>query len=187
MAFFSKKQKQVDTSSHLEDGVKQDNQVLISEHKKIKNDIEYLENQYTPYFLKSLIQDFEEYKNRINNKDVSPSLCWKMTNSDNKSCTFEKTPLGKTASWHDKLELSISHNGEINEKFILESIRATSKGNSVRLNASQFKDIVFRYILTISVLKSKNRFEETKESFNFMLKVIGTETHRDVKIDEILK
>jgi len=180
MALFRKK------SQLPEDEIKRNNKRLISENKKIKEDIEYLESQYTPYFLSSLTQDFEDFDKKINGIGGSSNMAWKISNIERTIFQLEKT-LSNNSSYGERLKLDITHNGKMDDGFVISSIKATSNGNTITLDATQFKDIIFKYILTKAIRMSKGELQQSKSSFNFMLKVIGTDTHRDVKIDEILK
>jgi len=168
------------TNKNIEDGSKK----LISDFKKIKSDIKYLEENHSTFILKSLIADIENFST-TNNK------CWKFSDYRENSACLEKY-LSTSSRYNNLIRLKINHNNCIGERFRISSIEAILQGDSyseknIKLNTKDFRDIILQYFLCRQIIKSRESLDSTKKSFDLLSKIIGKDVYRDSKIEEILK
>jgi len=167
----------------------------LETYKSVDSNIEYLKSQYSTYILKSLIADFDKYKASLE-KEVDPDKSgWHITESryDSFELSKFKPSAGTTGTSHSfraskALKIRISHKviNFIRDGFKPEYITLTSHSTSVDLSEFEFKEILYKYILAYKLKEKEKDLEQTKNSFEYMIKVIGTDVYRDTKIDDIL-
>lgn len=167
--------------------IKKESHLLYDENKKINSDIKYLEKEYSNYLLSSLSSEYESYKTSLDKSksvslDVSDCTHWVITDYLTSSFKLKKTPDKSKTYKYISINIDFDYSDEVLK---LKSARLSSP-IYFDLKIDSFEEIISKYFLSRVIKKSKDNLSVTKGSFENLLSLIGKDTHRDIKIEEIL-
>lgn len=152
----------------------------ISKYKNIESDIKYLDSQLDDHVLNSLKSDF----------GIDSPDSWKATMNYDKNSTLLKSVIVKEGTRETRryLRIEVSHSSDLINDFEVTKVELNINGGKyAKLDPKKFRNIILDYLM-VGQLKSINRkLDETKESYNCMMEIIGKSTVRDKKIEDIFK
>lgn len=154
---------------------------ILDEYLGAKKDIQYLEDKYDDYILRSLTFEFDMYKQYLDSNyptvDASKGF-WMINNIEYNKFTLTKNDSGL-------ITINISYEF-YQDEFKLEYLYAYVHGNSVSLDKKKFLDVIMGYFMYYKLKEIKASRESKKASFQKMVDIVGKDIKRDSIIDKIL-
>ena len=156
------------------------------EYKKINSDISYVESKFNKYVITSLESDMETFKNWLYNNFEQV----RQTSIDSKFwiiCGLESHKFGMhIGNRHSGLTIFVTYEWYENEV----NVKITDiRSNSIKLfeNDQKLKEIISKYFLLVKMASKKSESIKLNNQLGKAIDIIGKETIRDERIDELLK
>lgn len=171
--------------SRKENQEKEENQeipesdLLLNEFIKSKKYINQINSNYDDLVLKSLEEDFDDYKSTIDgNNDID---CWKIDGR----AQFDEFPLiKKSSNGILRLQIKYSFHEYTDYKFKIDNIYLSP--GTISLDREKLNDIIKKYILYYKVKHVKVEEKNIKENYDKVISVIGKDIRRDAILDKLL-
>lgn len=160
------------------------------EYLKISNDIKYVEGKFDSYITTSLINDFEMFKEETG-KDLHS--IYNSQNYQNRTRYWtirEFSPdnfeLIKYGEGHrDRILIYVKYDFFTGDGTLkIHHVRISGISNVVE--TKQLHEIISKYILFIKLEEKKRDNRNIQKELNNIIKIVGKETIRDQRIDDIL-
>ena len=154
------------------------------EYFKIASDVSYVKSQWDNYItnsLKSDIETFKEWSKRNPCKDDSNNKFW--TVIDIKSDKFRIMKCGDDRWSSIKLWIDYS----FDESTFSIKIEKVETSDVKLKQTKELTDVITKYISIVKINDKIRENNQSLNSFNEMVKIVGKDTVRDDRIDNILK
>ncbi len=176
---FGKKTENTDNKTE-----KKTSKSIFDQYLSAKKDIEYLEDKWDDFVLKSLEVEFDNYKEQVDrhypNLNYLSTNNWKIT-----ELKYDELTLKKSENNQD-ISIRVSYSFYNDEWELKYAFAKVGFGNSVDLDKEKFSDIIFQYLICWKLKEIEKERESKKESFQKMVDIIGKDVKRDHFIDLIL-
>ena len=161
---------------------------LLDEYLGAKKDIQYLEDKYDDYILRSLTFEFDMYKQYLDSNYPTMDALkgfWMINNIE-----YNKFILTKNDS-SGLITINVSYEfyqDEFKLEYLYAYVHGDSDvhGNSVSLDKKKFLDVIMGYFMYYKLKEIKASRENKKASFQKMVDIVGKDIKRDSIIDKIL-
>ena len=148
-----------------------------------------MNNQYQEYILKSLEYDYNDFLKYI--EETYPNHC---TNGYSKNMgiwhfdelKYNEFILIKGNSSRESIKITVKYSNYANNLEI-KSISSNISGDYTIMNIELFKDIIYKYHMSICIKDIQGERDQKRKSFQKMLDVVGKELKRDDMINRILE
>jgi len=160
------------------------------EYLKISNDIKYVEGKFDTYITTSLINDFEMFKEETG-KDLHS--IYNSQNYQNRTrywtireFRLDNFELIKYGEGHrDRILIYVKYDFFTGDGTLkIHQVRISGINNVV--DTKQLHEIISKYILFIKLEEKKRDNRNIQKELNNIIKIVGKETIRDQRIDDIL-
>lgn len=160
---------------------KPESKSLFDNYISTKKDIEYLEDKYDDFIVRSLELEFDQYKQYVDLHFPSTSndrTHWMFSEISHDEFTLKK----KDKNNNIKIRVSYSF---YQDEWELKYAHVSVDWNSTKLDEKKINDIIFQYFIYWQ-LKQVEKELTAKQSFQKMVDIIGKDVKRDSLIDQIL-
>ena len=155
---------------------------LFDTYISTKKEIDYLEDKYDDFIVRSLEVEFEQYKQYVDSHFPSTSgdrSHWMFSEIKHDEFTLNK----KDKNNDIKIRVSYSF---YQDKWELKYAHVNVDWNSTRLDERKINDIIFQYFIYWKLKQVEKERVSAKQSFQKMVDIIGKDVKRDSLIDQIL-
>ena len=155
---------------------------ILDSYLSAKKDIDYLEDKYDDFIVRSLEVEFEQYKQYVDSH--FPSTSGDRSHWMFSEIKYDEFTLNKKDKNSDiKIRVSYSF---YQDKWELKYAHVNVDWNSTRLDEKKINDIIFRYFIYWRLKEVEKKKLTSKQSFQKMVDIIGKDVKRDTLIDQIL-
>jgi len=154
------------------------------QYLQLNSDIKYLKSQWNTYIQKSLEDDLSLYQlfaeSSYPDKD-STNKYWTMTELGSSTFKLEKKSDIRWKSLRIRCHYTFDdENGKLNISDV------SCEGNDLK-NTKELIAILSKYFYLMKINNKKRDSNHARKSFDEMMKIVGKDTIRDARIDNILK
>ena len=165
------------------------------EYNKINSDISYVESQFNKYVIGSLESDLESFKSWIssNIKDVYTSSrtenpFWSIRDMQNDNFEIIKCESRQQSYSRGYVKLYVKYEWDDKEcNFNIKSISSYNSDININGDDRKLKEIISKYFFLVKMESKREQSNRVNSKLNEVIKIIGKETVRDNRIDELLK
>ena len=155
---------------------------LFNNYISTKKEIDYLEDKYDDFIVRSLELEFDQYKQYVDAHFPSTSgdeNHWMIS-----EIKYDEFTLKKRDKSNDiQVKVNYSFQGD---QWELKYAHVRVDWNSTRLDEKKVNDIIFRYFIYWKLKEVEKKKLTSKQSFQKMVDIIGKDVKRDTLIDQIL-
>ena len=155
---------------------------LFDTYISTKKEIDYLEDKYDDFIVRSLEVEFEQYKQYVDSHFPSTSgdrSHWLFSEIKHDEFTLKK----KDKNNDIKIRVGYSF---YQDKWELKHAYVNVDWNSTKLDEKKINDIIFQYFIYWKLKQVEKERVSAKQSFQKMVDIIGKDVKRDSLIDQIL-
>jgi hypothetical protein len=164
-----------------------------NEYYKLTQDMKYMNDNSASYIIQSLENEFLEYQEYIkgdwvretgtkSNKNVNHWVVEEFTYSN---LTLERVESTSSSYRVKKVKINIRYDWtESNMSLNIENIRVSGPSFSVD---GKLEKTIKKYLMSLILEEKKKKFRECQENMENIIKIVGKDTVRDQRIEDILK
>lgn len=155
---------------------------ILDSYLSAKKDIQYLEDKYDDFVVRSLQVEFEQYKQFVDltyPKVTDSRDHWMIS-----EMKYDQFSLVKKDKSND-IKVNVHYDFYQSEwKLTFATVRVG--WSSTELDKGKISDVVFQYFIYWQLKQVEKERETKKQSFQKMVDIIGKDVKRDSLIDQIL-
>ena len=168
------------------DGLEEDPDIFKKEYQKLTQDMKYVNDNSALYIIQSLENEFLEYREYIKG-DLSKNNAnhWVIEEFNYTNMTLERVENNSNRYRAGKVRIYVGYDWtESNMSLIIKNIRVSGPTFSVK---GKLEKTIKKYLMSTILEEKKKKFRECQENMNNIIKIVGKDTVRDQRIEDILK
>jgi hypothetical protein len=160
------------------------------EYRKLTQDMKYVNDNSATYIIQSLENEFSEYREYIKGDWVRETGTqsknhWVVEEFTYCNLTLERVESTSSSYRVKKVKINIQYDWtESNMSIIIQNIRVSGPSFSVD---GKLEKTIKKYLMSLILEEKKKKFRECQENMENIIKIVGKDTVRDQRIEDILK